>query len=121
MRVAVTGANGFVGRHLLARLAGRHQVRAIVSERPGAERDLPNGGAGVEVRRSDVRPAETLRGAFDDVDAVVHTVAVPTERAQRFPEVNVAGVPHVVAEARPAGARPLVELSAVGASPVTPF
>src|SRR5438046_10462039 len=117
MHVAVTGANGFVGRHLLARLAGRHQVRAIVSERPGAERELPNGGAGVDVRRSDVRRAETLRGAFDDVDAVVHTVAVPTERAQRFAEVNVAGVAHVVAEARRAAGRRRGDIAETGRAP----
>src|SRR5438876_7976 len=107
MRVAVTGANGFVGRHVVARLLlGGHDVRPLISERPGAEKELPDsGGRTLEVRRADVRKPESLRGAFDGIDAVVHTVAVPTERKQRFAEVNVAGVAHVVAEARRAGKR----------------
>ena len=105
MRVAVTGANGFVGRHLVPELLRRgHDVRALISERPGAEKELPDAdGRRPEVRRADVRKPESLRGAFDGIDAVVHTVAVPTERKQKFAEVNVAGVAHVIAEARRAG------------------
>ena len=122
MRVAVTGANGFVGRHLVARLLlGHHEVRALISERPGAEKELPGSGAGMDVRRADVRKPETLRGAFDGCDAVVHTVAIPTERKQRFAEVNVAGVAHVVAEARRAGVRRIVHMSALGADPASPY
>ena len=120
--IAVTGANGFLGRHLVARLraAGR-PVRAVISERPGAERELPEGGAGSEVRRVDVRRAETLRGVFDGCEAVVHTVAVPTERAQSFGAVNVGGVANVVAEADRAGAGRLVHVSAIGADPASPY
>src|SRR3989442_8175952 len=122
MRVAVTGANGFVGRHLVARLLlGRHEVRALISERLGAEKELPGAGAGMDVRRADVRNPETLRGAFDGHDAVVHTVAIPTERKQRFADVNVAGVAHVVAEARRAGVRRIVHMSALGADPASPY
>ena len=122
MRVAVTGANGFVGRHLVARLLlGHHEVRALISERPGAEKELPGSGAGMDVRRADVRKPETLRGAFDGCDAVVHTVAIPTERKQRFAEVNVAGVAHVVVEARRAGVRRIVHMSALGADPASPY
>src|SRR3989442_12857854 len=122
MRVAVTGANGFVGRHLVARLLlGRHEVRALISERLGAEKELPGGGVGMDVRRADVRNPETLRGAFDGHDAVVHTVAVPTERKQRFAEVNVAGVANVVAEARRAGVRRIVHMSALGADPASRY
>jgi NADH dehydrogenase len=122
MRVVVTGANGFVGRHLIARLLlARHEVRAVISERPGAEKELPGAGAGMDVRRADVRKPETLRGAFDGYEAVVHTVAIPTERKQRFAEVNVAGVAHVVAEARLAGVRRIVHMSALGADPASPY
>jgi uncharacterized protein YbjT (DUF2867 family) len=122
MRIAVTGANGFVGRHLIARLQlRRHDVRALVSERPGSERELPGGGVGMDVRRADVRRPQTLLGAFDGMDALVHTVAVPTERKQRFAEVNVAGVAHVVEEARRAGVARIVHMSAIGADPASPY
>jgi uncharacterized protein YbjT (DUF2867 family) len=123
MRVAVTGANGFVGRHSIARLLLRgHEVRAWISERPGAEKELPSsGGRPMDVRRGDVRKPESLRGVFDGFDAVIHTVAVPTERRQRFKEVNVAGVAHVVAEARRAGVGRIVHMSALGGDPASPY
>src|SRR5438034_8950794 len=122
MRVAVTGANVFVGRHAIARLLlGGHEVRALISERPGAEEEVPGGGTNVDVRRAAVRKPESLRGAFDGVDAVIHTVAVPTERKQRFAEVNVAGVAHVVAEARRAGVRRIVHMGALGADTTSPY
>src|SRR5256714_2613063 len=122
MRVAVTGANGFVGRHAIARLLlGRHEVRALISERPGAEKELPGAGTHMDVRRADVRKPESLHGAFDGIDAVIHTVAVPTERKQRFAEVNVAGVAHVVAEARRAGVGRIVHMGALGADPASPY
>jgi uncharacterized protein YbjT (DUF2867 family) len=123
MRVAVTGANGFVGRHLVAQLLQRgHDVRALISERPDAEKDLPESGRGnVDVRRADVRKPDSLRGAFDGMDAVVHTVAVPTERKQKFADVNVAGVAHVVAEAQRAGIGRIVHMGALRADPDSPY
>ena len=51
----------------------------------------------------------------------MHTVAIPTERKQRFAEVNVAGVAHVVAEARRAGVRRIVHMSALGGDPASPY
>src|SRR2546426_70364 len=122
MRVAATGADGFVGRHAIARLLfGGHEVRALISERPGAEKELPGASTNVDVRRADVRKPESLRGAFDGVDAVIHTVAVPTERKQRFADVNVAGVAHVVAEARRAGVRRIVHMGALRADRASPY
>ena len=120
--IAVTGANGFVGRHAIARLLLKgHDVRALISERQGSEKELPGGGAQMDVRRVDVRNPESLRGAFDGVDAVIHTVAVPTERKQRFADVNVAGVAHVVAEARRAGVGRIVHMGALGGDPSSPY
>jgi NADH dehydrogenase len=119
----VTGANGFVGRHVVAQLLVRgHDVRALISQRPGAEKELPESAGGkLDVRRADVRDPESLRGAFDGIDAIVHTVAVPTEREQKFAEVNVAGVAHVVAEARAAGVGRIVHMGALRADPASPY
>jgi uncharacterized protein YbjT (DUF2867 family) len=118
MRIAVTGANGFVGRHVVAELVGRHDVLALISDRPGAETELP---PATGVARVDVRRPETLRGRLAGVDAVIHTVAVPTERRQRFADVNVKGVANVVAEAERAGVRRIVHMSALGADPASPY
>ncbi len=45
MRVAVTGARGFVGRHVLDELA-RRQVDVVASRRPGVDRGEPAAGGG---------------------------------------------------------------------------
>jgi uncharacterized protein YbjT (DUF2867 family) len=108
---------------VIPQLLGRgHEVRALISERPGAEKELPEArGRSLDVRRADVRNPESLSGAFDGIDAVVHTVAVPTERKQKFAEVNVAGVAHVVAEARRAGVGRIVHMGALRADPASPY
>lgn len=74
MRVLVTGANGFLGRHLVGALVRRgHQVRAMV--RPSARIELPGWPHEVEVVRADLRASGDLTAAFDGVDALVHLAA----------------------------------------------
>ncbi len=125
MKVAITGANGFVGRNLIASCLRRDtdDIRALISERPGAEGELLGEflSRALDVRCVDVRRPETLRGAFDGVETVVHTVAIPTERHGRFGDVNVGGVRNVIAEAERAGVRRFVHLAAIGASPGSPY
>lgn len=121
MRVAITGANGFVGRHVIAALEAEEgiQIRAIVRDPGRASSELPR--TIVDVRQADVTRPESLRGAFDGMDAVVHTVAIPTERHGSFTRVNAEGTRAVVAEAERAGVTRLVHLSAIGASPNSPY
>ncbi|GAC1455202.1 MAG: complex I NDUFA9 subunit family protein [Candidatus Limnocylindrales bacterium] len=122
MRVAITGANGFVGRNILALLledSPAADLRAIVRTPAQAAAELPS--ADLDIRVADVTRADTLRGVFDGCDAVIHTVAIPTERHGSFAAVNVAGTRNVVAEAERAGVRRLVHLSAIGASATSPY
>lgn len=122
MRIAITGANGFVGRHVIAALLegeAPDEIRAIVRDPDRAAAELPR--AGLDVRRADVTDAASLTGAFDGVDVVVHTVAIPTERHGRFERVNAEGTRAVVREAERAGVRKIVHLSAIGASPESPY
>ncbi|MBI3522456.1 MAG: complex I NDUFA9 subunit family protein [Chloroflexi bacterium] len=122
MKYAITGANGFVGRALVALLvqdtpAG--DVRAIVRDEARARAELPQ--AGLDLRVADITRPDTLRGAFDATDVVVHTVAIPTERHGSFEDVNARGTEAVVAEAERAGARRIVHVSAIGADPASPY
>jgi NADH dehydrogenase len=122
MRIAVTGANGFVGRNVIAVLLGDEapgDLRAVVRDPDRAATELPR--APLDVRRADVADPDTLHGIFDGVDAVVHTVAIPTERHGSFERINAAGTRAVVREAERAGVRKIVHLSAIGASPESPY
>ena len=122
MKIAITGANGFVGRNLIALLledTAARDIRAIVRDAATALRELPVDGLDIVV--ADVTDPQTLRTAFDGCEMVVHTVAVPTERRATFEAVNVRGTEHVVAEAARAGVRRVVHLSAIGADPESPF
>lgn len=72
MKVLVTGANGFLGRHVVAALVARgHAVRAMV--RPAASLDALDGQ--VDVFRADLRASRDLDRAFDGVDVLVHLAA----------------------------------------------
>jgi NADH dehydrogenase len=122
VRIAITGANGFVGRQVIAALlAGEapDEIRAIVRDPGHAAADLPR--AGLDVRGADVTDPASLAGAFDSVDIVIHTVAIPTERHASFERVNAEGTRAVVREAERAGVRKIVHLSAIGASPESPY
>ena len=122
MRIAITGANGFVGRTLIGLLLedpAQPDIRALVRDPVRAAAELPAGVA--DVRRADVADPPSLSGAFAGIDAVVHTVAIPTERHGSFERTNALGTRAVVGEAERAGIRKLVHLSAIGASPESPY
>jgi 2-alkyl-3-oxoalkanoate reductase len=75
MRALVTGANGFLGRHVVAALLARGiEVRAMV--RPAANLDPVGWPSSVEIFRADLRTSRELTRAFDGVDVLLHLAAV---------------------------------------------
>jgi NADH dehydrogenase len=112
MTVAVVGATGFVGRHVVPHLAeAGHRVIAI--SRQGTRRD--DWTDRVEARRADVDTGVGLEAALEGADAVVNLVAIPRETGgRRFDETNVRGTGRVVIAAEHAGVRRIVHLSALG-------
>jgi UDP-glucose 4-epimerase len=75
MRALVTGANGFLGRHVVGALLARGiEVRALV--RPAASLDALGWPPSVEVFRADLRTSRELPRAFDGIDVLLHLAAV---------------------------------------------
>ncbi|SET48168.1 dihydroflavonol-4-reductase [Hymenobacter actinosclerus] len=107
--VLVTGANGFLGRHLVAELHGRGQpVRALV--RPGTAPPFPLDW-NVEYREADLLRPATLVGAAEGCGAIIHAAALASVNPARDPAlwtVNVEGTRAVLAETGRAGVARLV-------------
>jgi nucleoside-diphosphate-sugar epimerase len=92
--VAVTGATGFVGSHVIRRLtANGHQVRILARRMPIAALtpDKP-----LEVVLGDLDDQPALHRLVSGVDAVIHVAGVVKARhAAEFHKVNVDGTRHV--------------------------
>ena len=79
MKVLVTGANGFLGRHVVASLSrAGHGVRALV--RPSADIDAlgweaPEHGNSIELVRGDLKSDPDLGRVLEGVEVVVHLAA----------------------------------------------
>jgi len=112
MTVAVIGATGFVGSHLVPHLVqAGHRVIAV--SRDG--RRTATWTDAVEARAADVATGKGLNEAVSGADAVAHLVAIPREGSGRtFDEINVRGTRHVVDAAERAGIGRFVHLSAMG-------
>lgn len=108
-RIAVTGAAGFVGRHVLPRLLeDGHEVRALL--RPGSTR----GTGDVEWVTGDIRSAERVSSFVKGCDVVLH-LAASFSTQDDMTDIIVAGTRNVVNGAKEAGVGRLVFLSCLAA------
>ena len=111
-RVLITGATGFIGRHVVkANLAKGNRVRALVLPDDAGEAWLKE--QGVEVVSGDIRDYEAVRRAVKDVDIIFHTAAVVTDWAPKklFWEVTVGGAENICRAAIDAKVSRLVDIS----------
>lgn len=103
IKVLVTGANGFLGRHLVAELLRRnYQVRALHRPHsPATGPVLP-----VEIYEGDICRPATVAGAADGCGAVIHAAALARVNPARDPAVwavNYTGTETVLRLAQRAG------------------
>jgi uncharacterized protein YbjT (DUF2867 family) len=119
--VLVTGANGFVGSHMVPALADAdHRVLALARDGEGAERVMRRltaaQRAAVETRTGDVTRPDTLPAAMAGADAVLHLAAVPRDwdGGATLRLVNTEGTRNILRAATDSGVRRFIHLGALG-------
>jgi len=112
-RIAVTGANGFVGRHVVRHAtAAGYDVAGIVRSEPAAQVVRESGGDPVELVGRD--PEDLVR-ALDGCRALVHLAQIGAERGgQTYGAVNIGFTERVLEDCRHAGVPRLVYFSGLG-------
>ena len=123
----VTGAGGFIGSHLVERLArDGHRVRALVryngrDDRGHLDRLDPEILAAVEVHRGDLKDPEAVRSAVQGREWIFHLgalIAIPYsyQNPHDVVQANVVGTAHVLDACR--GSDTLVRLVLTSTSEV---
>jgi uncharacterized protein YbjT (DUF2867 family) len=112
--ILVTGANGFVGAHVVRTLsAAGERVRAMVRDLEGAEKLAD---VDCELIRGDVTDPASLRPAVAGCSAIVHLVAILAGKPVEFERVMAQGTRDLLAAAKDAGVTRWVQMSALGTS-----
>ena len=114
MKIAITGATGFLGQHLTQRaLVDGHSVRMLVRDRDKAT-ELQSQS---EVVVGDITDPAVLADLVGGCDAVIHLVSnfrVASGPPESYDRINVQGTRCVLETARTAGVGRFVHCSTIG-------
>jgi NADH dehydrogenase len=109
MRIAITGATGFVGTHLTSRLESEGYELLLIARRSKND---------ARFRISDLSDTEQLQELFTGCEAVAHCAGINRQLGeQTFARVHVEGTRNVVEAAKAAGVEKIVLMSFLRARP----
>lgn len=115
--ILVTGADGFVGRHIVVRLArDGDAARAMVRNIGRARKTLML--SDMELVEGDTTKPATLPPALEGVDTIIHCAFIVANRKQgpgvNYYETNVRGTNNLVDAAKTAGVRHVCVMGGLG-------
>lgn len=115
--ILITGATGFIGRHLVSRLAEQGvRSRCLVRDPKRAAQILP--ADKVELVQGDTLNATALQKAVHGIDTIVHAAFMTADRKEsagnHYENTNVRGTENVIKAAKEAGVNRIVEISGLG-------
>jgi uncharacterized protein YbjT (DUF2867 family) len=121
--VTVFGGSGFIGRYLIGRLAAKGATIRVPTRLPeGAMFLKPMGAVGqIVLERFDPADGASVAARVGDATHVVNLIGILHERrAGDFARMHARLAESIAAAAAAAGARRLVQISALGADPAAP-
>ncbi len=121
--ILVTGATGYIGRHLVARLVAQEErPRCLVRNISGAANTLPAGK--IEFVKGDTTSPAPLETAVQGIDTIVHAAFITADHKQsagnQYDATNVQGTANLIKEAKKAGVKRIIVLSGLGTRPDQP-
>ena len=117
-RYLITGGTGFLGRHIVRRLAKRGWRLRIATRRPNEALQLKTNGVPgqIELVQANIRDDKSVAAAVHDADAVINAVGILFESGkQKFAAVQAQGAARIARLAAEAGVETMVHISAIGA------
>ncbi|MBT5675531.1 MAG: complex I NDUFA9 subunit family protein [Rhodospirillaceae bacterium] len=118
--VTVFGGSGFLGRHVISKLARQDTLIRVAVRRPEFAGFLcPMGAVGqVSLMQANVRDDGSVARAVEGADEVVNLAGILSETGrQKFSEVHGTAPGRIARAASEAGVKRLIHVSAIGAKP----
>lgn len=115
--ILITGATGYIGRHLVARLVSLgERPRCLVRDVQRAAKVLP--GDKVELVQGDTTVAGTLDAAVNGIETIIHASFLTADRKEspgnRYEETNIQGTANLINAAKVVGVKRMIEISGLG-------
>lgn len=122
MKILVTGATGFIGKHLVKELVSKgHKVRCLVRKISRKEDINYLKKLKVELWYADLVEPKTLKNISNNIDIVIHLAgigninAVSHRHYLQYNKVNVVGTENLLEECKKAGVKKFIHFSSIAA------